>query len=74
MTRHECLYEQYQVLISEHSHQRDWVLQWQADKHRYEKAFKSMQRAMVTHSMLITILLLTDTYVVERQCFCYGTH
>lgn len=47
IARHEYLYQQYEVLVSEHSRQRDWVLQWQHDKLQYEKAFKNMQRAVV---------------------------
>lgn len=56
MTRYEYLHQQHQVMISERNRERDWAVQWQKEKLRYEKWIKSMQRAMADNPFVMILI------------------
>ncbi|KAF1941492.1 hypothetical protein EJ02DRAFT_347714 [Clathrospora elynae] len=56
IARHEYLSQQYQAVVSERNRERDWVLQWQAEKQQYEKWIKNMQRAMADNPFVMVLI------------------
>ena len=54
MVRYEYLHQQHQHLIADRNRERDWTLQWQAEKLQYERWVANVQRIMVMLTLILS--------------------